>query len=168
MLTKKRNRDGSVARLERKLAALRYLQGFLEHTYASVADFVAIRTALAVAGRRNYRLEQEDACTAFFRMNSLKKTVMLYPRRSQTSTLIMGKIWGFEKDCMDWSRLQDYGSKIGLKLLLLFRSTLLGRKHVYFEEKTYGCCFMLRIAILMGNSVEKIEMVMIELQKSLE
>lgn len=65
ILTKKRNREGFVARFKAKIVACGFLQGIVERIHASVVYFPAVRTSSAVAVRLNYFLEQMDVCTTF-------------------------------------------------------------------------------------------------------
>lgn len=62
---KKKLEDGTVGRYKARLVIKGYLQGNVDRTFAPVADFTTVRTALALALQRGSLIHQMDARTAF-------------------------------------------------------------------------------------------------------
>lgn len=77
---RKHDEEGNVSRWKARLVVQGFWQGFVEDTYAPVAEFSTVRTLLSVAIQKGYLIHQLDVKTAFLH-GDLQEEIYVLPSK---------------------------------------------------------------------------------------
>ena len=164
---RKMKNNGTVGKYKARVVVKGFMQGEIDRTYAPVADFTTIRTALAVAVMKGYGIQQMDVKTAFLH-GEIDEELYVSPPEGADISIGTGEALRLKKGL--------YGLKQAPRL---WHETWKEKmRKLGFREATADPCVFYRDGvwiilyvddvILTGTTDEKIAVVKTELSKELD